>query len=304
MSDDGKTGLASALVVAAGVLWGLYWVPVRRLDAAGLTGAWGTLTAVAVAVLLLSPAAWRRRRALAAAPAASLLLIGLGGAAFVLYSVGLVYGRVAVIILLFYLTPVWSALIGRYLLGWRSRTVRVVAIALGLVGLAVMLGADGEAPVPRGLGEWFALAAGLLWAISSTGMRLNPGLDAMATSAVFCAGGAVSAILLVPFLGPLPTGLADSAGTLVVWSLAAGGLWWAVTVTFLLWAAARLEPVRVGILLMSEVLVGAVSGALLAGERLGAVELAGGALVLAAGLFELCAGRVRAAGPAPAGREG
>ncbi len=304
MREDRGTGSASAVVVAAGVLWGLYWLPVRRLDAAGLGGAWGTLAAVAVAVALMLPAAWRRRRALAAAPPLSLGTIGLGGAAFVLYSVGLVYGRVAVIILLFYLTPVWSALIGRYVLGWRSSTARVLAIALGLLGLAVMLGADGQVPIPRGLGEWFALAAGLFWAISSTGMRLDPGLDAVATSSVFCAGGAVAALCLVPFLGPAPTGLADSAARLVLWSLAAGGLWWAVTVTFLLWAAARLEPVRVGILLMSEVLVGAVSGALLAGEHLGALEIAGGALVLAAGMFEIAAGREGARDGLPAGRSG
>ncbi len=60
-----------------------------------------------------------------------------------------------------------------------------------------------------------------------------------------------------------------------------------------MWAAARLEPARVGILLMAEVLVGATSAALIAGEHLGPVELAGGALVLLAGVLEVWPQRSR-----------
>jgi drug/metabolite transporter (DMT)-like permease len=55
----------------------------------------------------------------------------------------------------------------------------------------------------------------------------------------------------------------------------------------LMWAAARLEPARVGILLMAEVLVGVVSAALIAGEALGTLEILGGLLVLSAGVLEV-----------------
>lgn len=55
-----------------------------------------------------------------------------------------------------------------------------------------------------------------------------------------------------------------------------------------MWATVRLDPARTGILLMSEVLVGAASAALLAGELLDRPKLIGGALVLVAGLLEVC----------------
>ena len=54
-----------------------------------------------------------------------------------------------------------------------------------------------------------------------------------------------------------------------------------------MWATVRLEPARVGILLMTEVLVGALSAALLADEHLRGMELVGGALVLLAGVLEV-----------------
>ena len=78
-------------------------------------------------------------------------------------------------------------------------------------------------------------------------------------------------------------------------ALLAGGLWWAASVAALIWAVARLDPARVGILLMAEVLVGAASAALIAGERLSAMELAGGALVLLAGVLEVWPVRRKAA---------
>ena len=91
------------------------------------------------------------------------ILIALGGAAFALYSIGVVYGRVATIILLCFLTSVCSTLIGRYFLGWHAPRLRLLAILVGLVGLGTMLSADGDRPMPRGTGEWIALVAGLLW---------------------------------------------------------------------------------------------------------------------------------------------
>ena len=70
-------------------------------------------------------------------------------------------------------------------------------------------------------------------------------------------------------------------------AFAAGGFWWVLSIASLMWATVRLEPARVGILLMTEVLVGAASAALLAGETLAFWELVGGTFVLVAGLLEV-----------------
>jgi len=55
----------------------------------------------------------------------------------------------------------------------------------------------------------------------------------------------------------------------------------------LMWAAPRLDPARVGILLMSEVLIGTISAAIIAGEHLEVFEIIGGGLVLCAGVLEV-----------------
>jgi drug/metabolite transporter (DMT)-like permease len=53
-----------------------------------------------------------------------------------------------------------------------------------------------------------------------------------------------------------------------------------------MWAATRIEPARIGILLMSEVIVGAISAALFAGEPFSRLMALGGALVVAAAMIE------------------
>lgn len=54
-----------------------------------------------------------------------------------------------------------------------------------------------------------------------------------------------------------------------------------------MWATRQLDPARVGILLMSEVIVAAVSVVAFAGEYLAPLELIGGALVVGARLLEV-----------------
>jgi len=54
-----------------------------------------------------------------------------------------------------------------------------------------------------------------------------------------------------------------------------------------LWAAQRLDPGRVGILLTTEVLVGALSAGFLSGQPFGFAEIAGTAFIVSAGLVEV-----------------
>lgn len=294
MDEDDRSALASMIVFATGAVWGLYWLPVRTLETMGLGGADGTLVITLAAALALAPLAARQRRSIARAGPVALALVALGGAAFALYSVGFIHGRVAMVILLYFLTPVWSTVIGRYVMGWPTPPQRVLAILVGLAGLALMLGGGGDAPLPKGAGEWMALVAGLLWSISTTGIRVRSPLAPTEAAFVFAAGAALAALALTPFLGgppaaPGPDALALAAVT--------GLAWWVLSVAGLMWAARRLDPARVGLLLMTEVLVGAVSAAVLAGERLAGHEIAGGALVLAAGLLEMAPSGRRPAPP-------
>ncbi len=288
MTPARETFVATLFVVAIGVLYGLYWLPVRQIEDMGLPGAWGTAAITLAGTALLIPRILRRPEEVRQADPLALASVALGGAAFALYSIGFVYGDVAMIILLWFLTPVWSTLITRFGLGWPTPAIRLWAIFTGLAGLVVMLSAEGQIPLPRNIGEWMALIAGMIWAVATTGIRTRPEMPPIAAGFVFTAGAAVTSLALAPLLAPWPDMSAlDNPGALIPIAIGTGGLWWGFAMAALMWAAARLDPARVGILLMAEVLIGSGTAAIWAGEVLGLAEIIGGALVLAAGVMEV-----------------
>jgi len=279
---------ATMIVILTGSLWGFYWMPVRQIAELGLPGAWGTLAIVGAAAVVLIPLGWRGRRALLASHPIALISVALGGFAFLLYSVGFIYGRVAIIVILFFLTPVWSTLIGRYLMGWPITRFRMLALVIGVAGLGIMLSADGKLPFPRGLGDWLGLTSGFLWAAATVGIRVKATSGPGETAFLFAAGAFGGGLILAPFLEPMPAFDTFAAPMqLFVWVAVTGGLWWALSMAGLMWAATKLDPARVGILLMAEVLIASVTAALIAGEMLTMPEIFGGVLVVLAGVFEM-----------------
>lgn len=281
--------LASLSVLAVGALWGLYWLPLRQLEHVASAGPWATAAVTLVALVGLTPVAWLRRERLRGAGVPALVSTALGGASFVLYSNGLLYGQVAVVILMFYLTPLWSTLIARLWLGWRVPWWRYGALVVGLGGIALVLrGSSGELPLPHRLGDWLGLASGVAWSIASTGMYLHSRTAPAETNFVFCAGATVAALMLALIIGggETPSVALDGRTAAAGWSILIGLGWWAGSLTLLMRAAQVLEPARVGILLMSEVIVGAISAALLAAEPFGPLVVTGTVFVIAAGVLE------------------
>ena len=279
--------IASVIVICVGVFWGVYWVPVRTIAELGLDGAWGTGAITLAAMLFLLPFIAGKIGVFQDTGFVGLVSIALGGAAFALYSIGFLYGKVALVVLLWFFSPVWSVLIAKFVLRWQVPTLRLVAIGVGLAGLVIMLGGEGAVPVPRSLGEWMAFIGGLIWAGATAGMRLKSHVPPLPAAFIFAAGATLTSFAFAPFLEPLPTIAAADAVWIGITVLATGGLWWGLSIAALMWATLRLDPARVGILLMPEVIFGALTAAIFAGETLSAREMVGGGLVILCGLLEV-----------------
>ena len=161
-------------IAVSGALWGLYWIPVRYLEAAGVGVVWFTLGLFVAALALLVPVLVRYPPARAAFTPRMLVTGLLTGGAFVLYTVAIVLTEVVAAILLFYMSPVWATVLGRVLLGERFTVSRLAALVLGLGGLWVVLGSESGVPLPRNPGDWCALAAGVMWALARSASTRTP----------------------------------------------------------------------------------------------------------------------------------
>jgi drug/metabolite transporter (DMT)-like permease len=219
------------------------------------------------------------------------------GAAFALYSTSILLTDVVRVLLLFYLTPVWGTLLGALLLGERITLNRKLALALGIAGLLVVLRVDSGVPLPRNLGDWMALVAGIVWAYGSLRMYREKLIPAFEHSFSFVAGGCLVSIALAllpaqgdgsvaeawPTTWPAAALIGDSL--LPVLLLAIGLV---VPACVLIIGGGRLlSPGRVGILLMGEAVTGIATAALLTDEPFGLREGLGTALVLGAAVVEV-----------------
>jgi drug/metabolite transporter (DMT)-like permease len=280
--------LPSLAIVFGGALWGLFWLPVRAIGEMGLAGAWPGAVIYAGCMAVLLPVLVVRWRSFVRywRP---LAMCGLfTGTAFACYSTSLLLTEVVRTILLFYLTPIWSTLLGLLLLGERLTASRAVALALGMAGLLVVLGIGNQFPWPRNLGDWLALASGMAWAYGSLRLYRMGAIavteqiltfivgSLVVTSAGIALGGAAFGGLPPPVVlsEALPFGLLSALYVLPMLFLT-------------IWPATVLSPGRVGILLMSEVVVGVTSAAAFAGEPFGAREVLGTVLIVAAGAVEV-----------------
>jgi drug/metabolite transporter (DMT)-like permease len=276
-------------ILASAVLWGTLWIPLRQIHDAGLSREWATAGSFLLPLLVLAPLALRRWRRIAASRW-ELARVGFWLAlAIALYAEGVVRGQVARVVLLFYLTPVWSTLLARWQLGEPITGRRVATILLGLAGMLVLFGAEAGIPTPRAAAEWMGLAAGIAWAVSMVHVNRtasHPPLDRVLAQFAFL-GPLFLLVTLIPggeVAARLQVGaLAAAAPRVLVLAL----VWMLPVVWLTIFGASRLEPGRVAILLMLEIVVTLTTAALLTDEPFGRRELGGAALILAASGVEL-----------------
>ena len=280
--------LPSLGILAAAIMWGVFWIPVRGVEGAGIDASWTGILIFGVSTATLLPLIAMRWRIMRHGAGEMLLGGLLTGCAFAFYTVALNLTDVVRVILLFYMTPLWSTLLGVVVLGEKLTANRVIGLLLAFCGLMIVLGAGYRFPVPAGIGDWLALASGLFWSLGS--VKLFQGGSTMLPEKVFLFVFFALTCSFVLVLLPLGhetsmpgTGQIRAAW---VWLLIIAILM--LPMTFLtIWPTTLLSPGRIGMLLMADVVAGVASAALLTDETFGLREFIGAVLLVTAGIVEV-----------------
>ena len=280
--------ICTGLFFAAGS-WGLYWLPQRALETAGMTGGWGTIAQYLVSITLLTPVAlWRWKKGQQTGlnlPLAGLLM----GGGIVCYANSFLLTDVIRALLLFYLTPVWATLIEFVFLrenpGWR----RAITLPLSLLGVWIVIGKTAGFPIPENTGDWLALLGGVMFAGGAARVQVNriDGVFPM-LFAFFVFGGlfaVAQSLLLASELGPIPP--LEVWLFLSPWFLLLCVGFFLPTNALITWAPNKLGVGLFSILILAELIFGTVSAALWADEPFGWREIVGSSLILLAGIIEV-----------------
>lgn len=276
--------LAVASLVYAASMWGLVWYPYRLLSEAGVGGIASSLVTYAVPLLALG---WLHGRALRAARGRGAWLAALALAAGwtnLAYVLAVLEGEVVRVLLLFYLSPLWTVLFARILLGEQLNRAGWAVMALAAGGALVMLWQPGDWPLPASRAEWLALSAGVMFAASNV---ISRHLDGVAESAkavavwggvvVWTAAGLAWRPAELDFLGA-----ASAHAWLLLVGVGAviGSMTYAVQ-----YGLARVPANQAIVIFLFELVVAAIAAYFLSDERMSAQEWAGAAMIVTASLF-------------------
>ena len=278
--------LAKLGVALSGIAWGLFWLPLRGLNGAGIAAFWSFIVFNAMPAIILLPlflARWRQQRA----GGFWLFTIGLSlGLTQFFYSLSVLHTEIVRAMILFYFNPVWATIMARLFLGEAITPIRWLAIAIAFSGMFIILDVDQGFPWPQNKGDWSALVAGVAWASAVVLLRHHQDQKPLD---LFLQNFLWTGALLLPLLAFAGTGNAPPP------SLVLNQLWWllpfivlvAMTGVYIsMWAVPLLAPAIVGVLYMTEISAAAISSALWSGEPFGIREILGIALITVAAVLE------------------
>lgn len=266
-------------------VWGIIWYPYRLLEQGGIAGAYASLLTYGLAFCIGLLLFARKGRILMQSPLSLLVLALAAGWTNLSYVLAVIDGAVMRVMLLFYLSPLWTLLLARVLLDERAGRRGLLVILLSLTGAFVMLWNPAQGfPLPRDLAEWLALSSGIGFALTNVWTRRSTHLSLAQKSLAVWGGVTLLALLCLPLLHTaafVPTSIAPFNWLLML--VLAVIL---VATTLLVQYGVTHTPVtRAAVIFLFELVVAALFSYLAAGESLSLKEWLGGAMIVAATFF-------------------
>jgi len=238
----------------------------------------------AVGVITLArPAAWRE---LVSHPALWLLVLA-SGTTNAAFNWAVTIGDVVRVVLLFYLMPLWAALLARLLLHEPLTRGAMLRVVLALGGALVILWPPGGGlPLPRTLAEALGVIGGFSFALNNVMLRREAARSEGARALAMFVGGAAVAGLLATLLTPGGTvaPLPAMAGGWLLGVLGLAGFFLAGNLA-LQYGATRLPANATAVIMLTEVLFASASALALGAGTLDLRLAIGGAAIIGAALL-------------------
>ena len=264
-------------------LWGIVWYPLRQLESQGLAGLWSALISFGAAFLVCSWIFVHNRRQLSGNLCNLLFLSVAAGWTNVAFIMAVLDGTVVRVLLLFYLSPFWAVCLGWIMLGERLDRKSVLVFGIAVCGAIIMLWNEHIGlPWPRDGSDWLAVSAGFGFALSNVYVRKLQDVGVWLKSVSSWAGVVLVAGVWIVIAGVDIPGVSTDTCIYAVLLGLCGFLVMTITVQY---GVTRMPIHRSAIILLFELVIGALSSMWLTDEQVLAREWIGGGMIVVAALI-------------------
>jgi|SRR5690554_3312016 drug/metabolite transporter (DMT)-like permease len=264
--------------------WGIIWYPYRLMQEAGVSGIASSFYTYLIAAVLGSLIFIRHWRGVMRLPQSAYWLALAAGWTNLSYVIAIIDGEVMRVMLLFYLSPLWTLILAHFWLHEPIDRNGLIVIATSLIGAYIMLWQPDTLPLPRNQAEWMALSSGMAFALTNVITRRSSHLSLRVKSmAVWIGVIFVSGLMLYLEQEPLPRLETLSLQHWILMGLIALIL---MSATLLVQFGLTVIPVtRAAVIFLFELVVAAVASYYWANEAMSIAEWSGGILIVIAAII-------------------
>lgn len=288
-NSKNKNSFAVFGLLFGALCWGIIWYPYRLMAEAGVSGVASSFYTYSIATAIAAVYFGKHWRGLFMQPKSIIWLSLIAGWTNLSYVLAVIDGEVMRVMLLFYLSPLWTLLLARFWLKEPITKVGFVSIVIALIGAYIMLAGPlgamaNHLPIPRNMAEWLALSSGMGFSLTNVITRKSSHLSLRAKSFAVWIGVVGVALIFSPLLGdefPAPSFFSIThwlvMGLIALLLMAA-----TLLVQF---GVTQLTAIRASVLFLFELVVAAIASYYLAHEAMTLNEWIGGSLIVTAALF-------------------
>ena len=268
-------------------VWGVIWFPYRLLAESNISGVVASLYTYLIALVIGIFVFSRQWRGVFKQPKTIGWLLLAAGWTNLSYVLAVIDGEVMRVILLFYLSPVWTLLLAHFWLKERAGLKEVMVIVVSLLGAFIMLSdasRPGQLPLPSSQSDWLAVSAGIGFALTNVITRKSAHLSLAAKSFAVWVG-----VVLLSLFGILFFNQTLSLPSMINtrdWGLLLFIALLLFSSTLLVqYGVTHITAASASVIFLFELVVAAIAAYFLAGEAMTINAWIGGVLIVSGAIY-------------------
>ena len=261
-------------------VWGIIWYPYRLMAQAGASGIYSSFYVFILTIAIALPYFFITKKKVPIWSKDFWLLAFVAGYTNISYVLAVIDGEVVRVMLLFYLSPVWTIFLAHSMLNEDTQKRHYIAVFISLIGAFIMFWEPGYLIHLDSKNDWLALSSGLGFAITNVMTRKHEHMTVNQKALAIWLGVIVVAMICIMFdKNAMPTldffRPVDAAIMMVI------ALSLFLSTLLVQFGVTQIKAVEASSFFLFEIVVAAISSYFLVGESIALKEWLGGILIIA-----------------------
>ena len=261
-------------------VWGIIWYPYRLMAQAGVSGIYSSFYVFILTIAIALPYFFITKKKVPIWSKDFWLLALVAGYTNISYVLAVIDGEVVRVMLLFYLSPVWTIFLAHFMLNEDTQKRHYIAVFISLIGAFIMFWEPGYLIHLDSKSDWLALSSGLGFAITNVMTRKHAHMTVNQKALAIWLGVIVVAMICIMFdKNAMPTldffRPVDAAIMMVI------ALSLFLSTLLVQFGVTQIKAVEASSFFLFEIVVAAISSYFLVGESIALKEWLGGILIIA-----------------------